>query len=83
MPLIRYICSCNKTASKFYRLAKDAPSGFTCTDCGKEFKKQLSSPSNASKITIDNGAQAKAVEVNLDVINSNLENSLKDFKKDS
>jgi len=81
MPLIYYLCTCKKSTSKFYRMAKDAPSGFSC-ECGSEFKRQLSSPSNASKIVIDNGFQAKAVEVDLNIINSNLENSTKDFREE-
>lgn len=80
MPLIYYLCECGKSKSKFYRLAKDVPAGFSC-DCGKNFKKQLSAPSNASKIVIDNGVQAKSVEVDLQVIASNQENSTRDFSE--
>lgn len=80
MPLLYYACSCGKNKSKFYRLAKDAPAGFIC-ECGKEYKKQLSAPSSKSVITIDNGVQAKSVEVNLDTIKSNEENSTKDFRE--
>jgi len=80
MPLICYLCSCKKTVSKFYRVAKDALPGIIC-ECGLEMKKQLSAPSNKSVLTIDNGVQAKAVEVNLATIESNLENSSKDFSE--
>lgn len=78
MPLISYLCSCSKSVTKFYRMVRDVPSGFTCL-CGLEMKRQLSTPSNASKIIVDNGIQAKAVEVDLQVIESNLINSTKDF----
>jgi hypothetical protein len=44
-------------------------------------KKQLSAPSSTSVITVDNGHQAKAVEVNLEVVKSNEENSTKDFRE--
>lgn len=81
MPLIHYLCKCGVGKTKFVRLAKDAPAGFPC-DCGLEFKKQLSAPSNSSKITIDNGVQARSVEVDLNVIQSNLDNSTKDFRED-
>ena len=79
MPLIYYVCKCGKGSSKFFKLAKEAPSTITC-DCGLEFKKQLSSPSSASKIVIDNGLMAKAIEIDLDVVKSNEENSTKDFR---
>lgn len=61
-------------------MAKDAPSCLIC-ECGNEYKKQLSAPSSKSVITIDNGVQAKSVEVNLDTIKSNEENSTKDFRE--
>jgi hypothetical protein len=78
MPLISYLCSCKKGASKFFR--KEVPSSIPC-ECGLEMKRQLSSPSNTSVITIDNGVMAKAVEVNLETIKSNEENSTKDFRE--
>jgi hypothetical protein len=82
MPLLYYLCSCGKNVSKFYRIAKDAPIGLACV-CGAEYKKQLSAPSSKSIITIDNGVQAKSVEVNLATIESNQENSTKDFREKS
>ena len=66
--------------SKFYRLAKSAPADLVC-GCGNEYKKQLSAPSNSSKISIDNGIQAKAVEVDLNIIESNTQNSTRDFRE--
>lgn len=82
MPLLSYLCECGKYKSKFYRVSKEAPSKLEC-ECGKELKRQLSAPSNASKIVIDNGFQAKSVEVDLNVIASNEENSTKDFREKS
>ena len=81
MPLISYLCQCGKKQSKFYRMSKDATSYRPC-ECGLDAKRQLSSPSNASIITVDNGVQSKAVEVNLEVIKSIEQNSTKDFSKD-
>jgi len=81
MPLIFYLCGCGKSKSKFFRIAKEAPTSFQC-DCGADFKKQLSAPSNASKITVDNGVQGRAVEVDLNIIQSNLDNSMKDFSEE-
>lgn len=80
MPLLFYLCDCGRKMSKFHRNAKDAPMGFTCI-CGDEYKRQLSSPSSKSVITIDNGIQAKSVEVNLETIESNEINSTKDFRE--
>jgi hypothetical protein len=66
--------------SKFYRNAKEAPAALACA-CGEEYKKQLSAPNSKSVITIDNGVQSRAVEVNLDTIASNEANSTKDFRE--
>ena len=54
--------------------------GLPCV-CGGEFKKQLSAPTNSSKIVVDNGVQAKATEVDLNVVQSNIENSTRDFRE--
>jgi hypothetical protein len=66
--------------SKFYRQIASAPGGLIC-ECGGEYKKQLSAPTNSSKIVLDNGVQAKAVEVDLNIIESNIENSTRDFRE--
>jgi hypothetical protein len=57
-----------------------APSGFIC-ECGLEMKKQLSAPSNSSKVVVDNGVQSRAVEVDLAVVADNETNSTKDFRE--
>jgi hypothetical protein len=80
MPLIYYACKCGNSRSKFYRLGKDALSVIDC-ECGDKLKKQLSAPSNASKVTIDNGHMAKQVEVDLEMVKSIEENSTKDFRE--
>ena len=80
MPLLHYVCDCGNQTSKFYRQVKMAPVEFACS-CGKEYKKQLSAPSSKSVIQIDNGIQAKSVEVNLETIESNIQNSTKDFRE--
>jgi hypothetical protein len=79
MPLISYLCKCGKSMSKFFRNSKDAYARLSC-DCGEDYVRQLSAPSQASIVTIDNGVQAKAVEVNLEVITSNIESSTKDYR---
>jgi hypothetical protein len=63
-------------------VAVDAPKNLECPrKCEVGMKKQLSAPSSTSVITVDNGHQAKAVEVNLEVVKSNEENSTKDFRE--
>jgi len=82
MPLIYYLCECKKSLSKFFRQAKDAPAFFTCPNCNKEtLKKQLSSPSSLSKITIDNGIQARAVEIIPNIVELNEEKSRKNYRE--
>lgn len=82
MPIIAYSCECGTVMKKFHRTAKDAPSLLSCTKCGKESKRILSAPSSVSKITIDNGVQARAVEVNPDIVEINEERSRKDYRED-
>jgi hypothetical protein len=78
MPLIKYICSCKKTISKFFRGADNVPPIFLCV-CGLEAKRQLGSPSASSIVTIDNGLMAKSLDVNLEIVENNEGNSTKDF----
>lgn len=83
MPLIAYACSCGNIEKKFMRQAKDVPAFFPCTKCNKDLlKKQLSSPSSSSKITVDNGVQARAVEIVPDIIEINKARSEKDYRED-
>ena len=84
MPLIAYACKNGKKEKKFVRQAKDAPASFLCPaeDCYHEMKKQLSSPSSSSKITVDNGVQARAVEITPDIIEINKARSEKDYRED-
>lgn len=70
MPLIRYICECGISKGKFYRAGGVAPGLFPC-ECGKNMKKILSGPSAESKVVLDNGVQARKVELNLDVMKDN------------
>jgi len=66
--------------SKFFRQASQAPAFFSCEKCGKNAKRMLKAPSSQSIIKVDNGVQARAVEVNLDVIEDIKNRSTKDFK---
>lgn len=83
MPLIAYACACGQSAKKFFRQVAQAPAYFLCEYCNKEnMKKQLSIPNSTSKITIDNGIQARAVEVNPDIIAINLERANKNYSEE-
>jgi transcription initiation factor IIE alpha subunit len=82
MPLISYLCEGKHVENKFYRQVKDAPASFLCPKCGKDMKKSLSAPSSSSKIVIDNGLQARAVEIIPDIVEINKERSEKNYKED-
>lgn len=51
-----------------------------CKKCGKEQKKQLSAPNSKSVVVVDNGLQARATEVNLELVKDIEDRSTKDFK---
>lgn len=83
MPLIAYACKCGHSSKKFVRQAKEALASFLCPECKTDdMKKQLSSPSSSSKITVDNGVQARAVEITPNIIEINKARSEKDYRED-
>jgi hypothetical protein len=45
-------------------------------------KKLLSAPSSTSKITVDNGVQARAVEINPDIIEINEARANKNYREE-
>ncbi len=77
MPMIKYRCQCGHTPSKLVKRAIDAPSELDCNKCGKKAKRTLSSPASTSKITVDNGLQARAVEMHPNIEEINRERSTK------
>jgi len=82
MPMIAYACSKKHVVKKFYRSAVDAPAHWICETCGDLGSKQLSAPTSESKVIVDNGFQARAVEVNPDIIAINKERSNKDYRNE-
>lgn len=82
MPLISYACASGHSVKKFYRQVKEAPAVLPCEECDKELKKQLKAPASTSKISIDNGVQARAVEVNPDIIAINHERANKNYSEE-
>jgi hypothetical protein len=68
MPRIPYSCnSCNKTKKKFYKASSDVKDKIEC-ECGGELLRKLSSPSSKSTMVVDNGVQAKATELDRDIV---------------
>ena len=82
MPLIYYSCQCGFSGSRFHRQVKDVPASFECDICGSQAKRQLKAPSSASKVVVDNGFQARAVEVNPEIIEINEKRSDKDYREE-
>jgi len=82
MPLIAYQCECKNSKTKYYRQVKDVPAFIICDKCEKQMKKLLSSPTNSSKITVDNGLQARAVEIIPDIVEINQKRSDKNYREE-
>ena len=81
MPRISYSCEkCSLTKKKFYKTSKDVLDKIEC-ECGGELVRQLSSPSQRSKIIVDNGVQAKAVELDRDIVEIIEDRQNADLKK--
>lgn len=71
MPLVNYQCQnpeCKMHFGFFYKTAKAIEKHIACKFCGSLSKRSLSAPTNTSLITVDNGVQANAVEIDLDMI---------------
>ena len=77
--MIVYACENGHLVKKFIRQASQAPVSFICVTCKCDMKKQLRAPNSQSVITVDNGVQAKAVEVNLELVEAIKDQSTKDF----
>lgn len=82
MPLIAYVCDCKNSKSKLFRRVAEAPAVFICDKCGKDMKKTLSMPTSSTKIVIDNGFQARRVEILPDIIEINKLRSEKNHRED-
>lgn len=76
--IIHYLCeSCKETNKKYYRKAKDILSEFECK-CGKKMERQLGAPSSNCTQIIDNGLQARQVEVSSQVVEQEKEKLYKE-----
>lgn len=83
MPLIAYGCECGLVNKKFVRDPKDADPSLICPKCAKVMKKLLRSATFETKIVIDNGHQAKSVEVNPNIIEMNDIDGDKNYREES
>jgi hypothetical protein len=84
MPMIRYTCTdekCGHTFTKLIRKGPDALPDIECEKCKGKARRTLSSPASASKITVDNGIQARAVEIYPDIEQINREMASKPYNR--
>lgn len=78
--IINYCCTgCRIDKSKYYRKSKDILEEIECPECGAVMERLLGSPRSKSTQIIDNGLQARQVEVSSDVVEQERE---KLFKED-
>lgn len=70
--LIRFKCNnpdCGNEITKLFTKKADVPSFLDCASCGSgKLERMLSAPSTKSTQVIDNGAQARQVEVMNEVV---------------
>jgi hypothetical protein len=70
--LINFVCNncdCKNSITKMFKNFKDIPPFLDCGQCGiGKLERQLGAPSAKSTQVVDNGNQAKAVEVMNEVV---------------
>lgn len=82
MPLIHYACKeCGFLIKKLFRKSP-FPSTLICEKCNGSMTKELSAPTQSSKISVDNGLQARRVEISPDIIETNEARSNKNYRED-
>lgn len=82
MPRILYTCTdCHKVDAYLLKVGKIV-SEQKCSLCGGLSKRTLSAPASTSKISIDNGFQAKAVEITPNIIELNQERRKKEQRRE-
>lgn len=82
--MIVYTCTAGHITKKLRRVPQKAAPAFPCPapDCYHEAKRQLVAPSQSSKIVMDNGHQARAVEILPNIVEINEERSNKDYRNE-
>lgn len=70
--LIQYICNnseCENSISKFFKSHNDIAPFLDCGACGTgKLERDYEAPTSKSTIVVDNGSQAKAIELLADVV---------------
>ena len=67
--MVDYKCTkCENTCNKYFRKAKDVLDEIECTMCDEPMERQLGAPNTKSTQFVDNGLQARRVEVSSDII---------------
>ena len=85
MPKIPYHCkSCNNKFSKYYFSPNKVLKEVDC-ECGEKAKRKLAGPTSDSKMYVDNGVQARQVEIykNINEMVADRENAEKKQRGDS
>jgi DNA-directed RNA polymerase subunit RPC12/RpoP len=82
MPRIAYKCSkCSNSKNRFFSNVKKIEDKIECNLCLGEMVRTLSSPSQRSTMVIDNGVQAKAVEIDTQIVEIIEDRSERDLHK--
>jgi putative FmdB family regulatory protein len=81
MPIIVYSCECGENKKKFFRSGKDAPTVFVCPKCGKNMARQLSGPNLRTTLVVDNGVQARSLEIDPNIAQQMEERSQKNLRE--
>lgn len=70
--LINFVCNnpdCNNSVEKFIKKVSDIPPFLDCGECGTgKLERQLGAPFTKTTMVVDNGIQAKQVEVSTEVV---------------
>lgn len=75
--LVNFLCpQCGNSITKLFKKHKDIPSDINCI-CGSKLERQLSGPTSKSTQIIDNGVQARQVEVMNEVVEQERERAIK------
>jgi len=82
MPVIIYQCSNGHVLKNLVRSVKNIPASLECKTCKEPMKRSLSAPSSTNVIVIDNGLQAKAVEINPNIVEMRDEKANKNLRED-
>ena len=82
MPRILYRCNNCKKVTPFLLDATKITPTKECGFCGSVAKRTLSAPASEFKIEIDNGVNARVVEINPDILKLNEERREKEKRRE-